>query len=118
MLLCQIFFRRFETFTPPAQMPGREEGRRDSENEQEQGVCLVEAAVQEDQANKEITREDHPDHQDGLLWMKKTMTMWEEWCLEQKRKNNTRERTQEPSKKTVREGTPVPKREIARVRTQ
>ena len=34
--LCHIFFRRFETFTPPAQMPGRE-GRRDSENEQEQG---------------------------------------------------------------------------------
>ena len=36
-VLCQMFFRRFETFTPPAQMPGREEGRRDSENEQEQG---------------------------------------------------------------------------------
>ena len=36
-------------------MPGREEGRRDSENEQEQ-VCLVKAEVQEDQANKEITR--------------------------------------------------------------
>ena len=35
--LCQIFFRRFETPVPPAQMPGREEGRRDSENEQEQG---------------------------------------------------------------------------------
>ena len=34
---CLIFFRRFETFTSLAQMPGREEGRRDSENEQEQG---------------------------------------------------------------------------------
>ena len=35
--LCQIFFRRFETPVPPAQMPGGGEGRRDSENEQEQG---------------------------------------------------------------------------------
>ena len=34
--VCQIFFRRFETPVPPAQMPGGE-GRRDSENEQEQG---------------------------------------------------------------------------------
>ena len=35
--LCQIFFRGFETFTPPALMPRGEEGRRDSGNEQEQG---------------------------------------------------------------------------------
>ena len=35
--LFQIFFREFETSILPAQMPGREEGRRDSENEQEQG---------------------------------------------------------------------------------
>ena len=26
------------------------------------GACLVKAEVQEDQANKEIAREDHPDH--------------------------------------------------------
>ena len=49
------------------------------------GVCLVKAEVQEDQGNKEIAREDHPDHQDGLLWMKKRMTMWEDWRLDQKK---------------------------------
>ena len=35
--MCQILFKRFETFAPLAQMPGREEGRIDSENEHEQG---------------------------------------------------------------------------------
>ena len=35
--LCQLFFKRFEISILPAQMPGREEGRRDGENEQEQG---------------------------------------------------------------------------------
>ena len=35
--LYQKILKRFETPTPPARMPGREEGRRDSENEQEQG---------------------------------------------------------------------------------
>ena len=35
--LYQKILKRFETPTPPAQMPGREEGRRDSKNEQEQG---------------------------------------------------------------------------------
>ena len=55
------------------------------------GVYLVKAEVQEDQANKEITREVHPDHQDGILWMRKRMTMWEEWCLKQKRKKNSHE---------------------------
>ena len=82
------------------------------------GVCLVKVEVQEVQANKEIVREDHPDHQDGLLWMKKTMTMWEEWCLEPQKRKIARERTQELLKKTVREGTPLPNKEIARVRTQ
>ena len=53
------------------------------------GVCLVNAEVHEDQANKEIAREDHPVHKDALLWTKKRMTMWEEWCLKQKRKNNS-----------------------------
>ena len=53
------------------------------------GVCLVKAEVQEEQASKEIEREDHPGHQDELLWMKKSMTLWEDWCLKQKRKNNS-----------------------------
>ena len=34
--LCQIFLNRFETSIPPAQMPGKG-GRRNSEDEQEQG---------------------------------------------------------------------------------
>ena len=34
--LCQIFLNRFETSTPPAEMPGKG-GRRNSEDEQEQG---------------------------------------------------------------------------------
>ena len=62
------------------------------------GVCLVKAGVLKEQASKEIEREDHPDHQDELPWMKKTMTMWEDWCLKQKRKKNSQEkdpRTQE-----------------------
>ena len=62
------------------------------------GVCLVKAEVQEEQASKEIEREDHPDHQDELLWMKKTMTMWEDWCLKQKGRKNSPERTREPLK--------------------
>ena len=32
-----MFFKKIETFAPPVQMPGREGGRRDSENKQEQG---------------------------------------------------------------------------------
>ena len=83
------------------------------------GVCLVKAEVQEEQASKVIEREDYPGHQEELLWMKKTMTMWEGWCLKQKKERKTAsERTQELLKKTVREGTPVPKKETARVRTQ
>ena len=61
------------------------------------GVCLVRAEVQEEQASKEIEREDHPDHQDEPLWIKKTMKMWEDWCPEQERKT-ARERTREPLK--------------------
>ena len=93
--LYQKILKRFETPSPPAQMPempGREEGRRDSENEQKQGrasrqlvslmpggvnqvapamiffvygVYLVKAEVHEDHA-----REVHPDRQDGLLGMR------------------------------------------------
>ena len=45
------------------------------------GVYLVKAEVQEDHA-----REVHPDRQDGLLGMRKGMTMWEIWCRKPKRK--------------------------------
>ena len=38
----------------------------------------MKAEVQEEQASKEIERDDHRDHQDELLWMKKSMTMWED----------------------------------------
>ena len=47
------------------------------------GVHLVKTEVQEDQPHKGIARED------GLLWMKKTVAMWEEWCLQQERKKNS-----------------------------
>ena len=50
------------------------------------GVYLVKAQVQEDQAHKGIAREVRPDLQDGTPWMRKRMTMWEKWCLKQKRK--------------------------------
>ena len=110
---CKIFVGKFETSISPAQMQGREGGRRDSENEQDQGranqqlmlptpsgvnrdapassleldrLCVVKAEVQEEQVSKEIEREDHPDHQNELLWRKTKMTMWEDWCLKQKRK--------------------------------
>ena len=55
--LCQKILKRFETRTPPAQMPGmpgREEGRRDSEIEQEQGrasqqlVSLMPGGINQD----------------------------------------------------------------------
>ena len=35
--VCQVIFKKFEAKSPSAQMPGREEGRRNSEDEQEQG---------------------------------------------------------------------------------
>ena len=50
--------------------------------------------------------------------MNKTMAMWEDWCVNKKERKTARERSQGLLKKTVREGTPVPKKEIARVRTQ
>ena len=53
------------------------------------GMYLVKAEVQEDQAHKGIAREVHPDHQDELVWMKKSMTLGEDWCLKQKRKKNS-----------------------------
>ena len=53
------------------------------------GVYQAKAEVQVDQAHKEIAREAHQDLQDGNLWMKERMTIWEGWCLEQKRKKNS-----------------------------
>ena len=37
--MCQIFFKKFEASTPPSKMPGKGGGRRNSEDEQEQGKC-------------------------------------------------------------------------------
>ena len=82
------------------------------------GVYLVKAEVQEDQAHKVIARDFHPDLQDGTPWMRKEMTMWEKWCLKQKRKKKQPGKgPKKPLKKTVREGrkTPKPLKELARV---
>ena len=35
--MCQVFLKKFDAYTPSAQIPGKEEGRRNSEDEQEQG---------------------------------------------------------------------------------
>ena len=43
-------------------------------------VCLAKAEVQEDQAHK-----GSQDLQDGTPWMKERMTIWEDWCLKQKK---------------------------------
>ena len=53
------------------------------------GVYLVKEEVQDGHAKKEIARVVHPDHQDGIPWMRKRMTILEEWCLTQKRKKNS-----------------------------
>ena len=107
--LYQKILKRFETPTSPAQMPGmpgREEGRRDSEHEQEQGrdsqqlVSLMPGGVNQvapassleldlprvREVQEDHAREVHPDRQDGLLGMRKEMTMWEIWCRKPKRK--------------------------------
>ena len=80
----------------------------------------MKADEQEDQAHKEIAREVHPDLQDGTPWMRKRMTMWEKWCLfnKKKKEKTARERSPKPMKKSVREGKPVPRKELARVRNQ
>ena len=109
--LYQKILKRFETTTPPAQVPGmsgREEGRRDTANEQGQGrasqqlvslmpgqravssliflvygVYLVKAEVQEDHA-----REVHPDREDGLPGMREGMMILEMWCRKPKSYKN------------------------------
>ena len=45
------------------------------------GVYQAKAEVQVDQAHKGIAREAYHDLQDGNPWMKKRMTIWEDWCL-------------------------------------
>ena len=82
------------------------------------GVYQAKAEVQVDQTHKEIAREAYQDLQDGNPWMKERMAIWEDWCLKQKERKTARERTQEPLKETVREGTPVPKKVTVRARTQ
>ena len=114
--LANAVVQRFkESGAVQKQVPGRDERRRHSEEEQEQGrasqvalprqagsfkvhrrvvwslmfllfgVYLAKAEVQEDQAHKGIAREAHQDLQDGTSWMKERMTIWEDWCLKQKR---------------------------------
>ena len=51
------------------------------------GVHLVKAEVQENQAHKGIAREVHPDHQDGLQWMRK-----EDGCIGRSGAVNQKER--------------------------
>ena len=62
---------------------------------------MEKAEVQEDQAHR------HPDLPDGTPWMWKEMMVWETWCFEQKRRNNSQGKDLKHLKKTVREGTPV-----------
>ena len=52
-------------------------------------VHLAKAEVQVGPAHKGIAIEDRPDLQDGAPWMRKGMTIWEKWCLKQKRKKNS-----------------------------
>ena len=120
--------RRIET--PSAQMPGKEDGETVKMNKSKEEpvsswcyqrqagsikvhrrvvwslifivfrVYLVKAEVQEDQAHKGIAREVHPDLLDDIPWMRKRMTMWEEWCLKQKRKKNSQRKGPNGKKQT------------------
>ena len=45
--MCRVFFKKFEAYTPSAQMPGKEGGRRNSEDEQEQGKESRSGALKE-----------------------------------------------------------------------
>ena len=46
-MLCQVFFKKFEAKTPSSQMPGKGGGRRNSEDEQEQGKASRAGAMKE-----------------------------------------------------------------------
>ena len=43
--MCQVFFKRFEAYTPSAPMSGKERGRRNSEDEQEQDKASQQLAL-------------------------------------------------------------------------
>ena len=45
--MCQVFLKKFEAETPSAQMPGKGRGRRNSEDEQEQGKASQVGAMKE-----------------------------------------------------------------------
>ena len=101
-------------------MPGREEGRRDSENEQEQGRASHQLVLptpgginpgapassleldlprvrsvpgesgSAGRSSEQGDRKRGPSRSPGQpLWMRQTMTKWEEWCLKHKRKKNS-----------------------------
>ena len=102
--LANAVLQRFkESGATQGQMPGRDERRRNSADEQGQGRInqqlvlptpgginqgapdLVKAKVQQDQAQErsiQISRT-------ALQWMRRGMTMWEKWCLKQKRKKKS-----------------------------
>ena len=46
--MCQVFFKKFEVYTPSAQMAGKGGGRRNSEDEQEQGKASQAGVMKED----------------------------------------------------------------------
>ena len=43
--MCEVFFEKFEAYNPSAQMPGKGGGRRNSEDEQEQGKASQQLAL-------------------------------------------------------------------------
>ena len=43
--MCQVFFKKFEAYTPSAQMPAKKGGRRNSEDEQEQDKASQQLAL-------------------------------------------------------------------------
>ena len=98
-------------------MPGIKGRRRDSENGEEQGrasqqlvsfmpnlpggvnqvapassleldLPRVQGIPGEGGSAEDHAREAYHDLQDGTPWMKERMTIWEDWCLEQKRNKN------------------------------
>ena len=92
------------------QVPGRDERKRNSEEEQEQDETSQQVALPtpggsfkvhrrvvwslifflfgvyqaKAEVQLDIAREAHQDLQDGTPWMKEPMTIWEDWCLKQK----------------------------------
>ena len=106
--LCNTFFRRFETTTLARKCQEEKKEEEESENEQDQGrasqqlVLPTPGGVNQDApASKQGDRkEDYPSHQEELLWMKKTMTMWEDWCFKLNRKENSQGRDPSSQERT------------------